>query len=525
MKQRKNLKLLMASAALALLPQFAMSQTIVSVPYAEPTVFDPVTAVAAVTQEHAYLIYDTLFSQDSAGQPQPQMVETVETSEDGRTLTMSLRDGLMFHDGSDVTAVDAVASISRWAKKDLLGKTLISMGMVLEVVDDKTFTVTTDEPTPMVLDGFSKPTSSALFVMRAADAAQEPSEPVTANIGSGPFIFVQDEYVAGSKLVYEKNPDYVPRDEPIDGMAGGKVVNIDRLEFHIIKDAATAAAAISTGSIDVYEDVPLDLMELFAVNEAVDTRLKNSQGSIGVFRPNFLHPPLDNMKVRQAIMTAFDQEEFMTIASGGIRENWDYCYSFLACNSNASPTNGTDTYREGSIEAAKALLAESGYDETPLHILLPTDWAPMNAFTEVAAARLEMIGLNVHLEPMSKAALLQRRSNKGSFEEGGWDAFVSYGFGTEMGNPATNFAINSSCENAWFGWPCDEETEELRNRWMYETDETARREILEALQARLAEYLPYMPLGKFLNVMAYRTNIEGLQSTPVPVYWGVSKTE
>lgn len=516
---------LLAASALALLPQFVAAQTLVSVPYSEPTVFDPVTAVAAVTQEHAYLIYDTLFSQDSAGKPQPQMVDTVTTSADGRTLTMTLRPGLKFHDGSPVTANDAVASITRWAKRDVLGKTLVSMGMTLAVVDDKTFTVTTDQPTPLVIDGFSKPISSALFVMRASDAAADPSEAVTANIGSGPFRFVADEYVSGSKLVYEKNPDYIPRDEPADGLAGGKRVLVDRVEFHIIKDAATAAAAINTGSVDIYENVPLDLLALFAGNEAVKTRPANSQGSIGVFRPNFRHPPFDDQKVRQAVMTAFDQQEFMGIANGGLDDTWAYCYSFIACNSDASPQNGTDGYREGGIEKAKALLAESGYDGRPVHLMMPTDWAPMNGFTEVAAQKMEEIGLKVEMEPMSRTTLLQRRANNGTFEEGGWDAFVSYGFGAELGNPATNFLINTKCDDGWFGWPCDEQAEALRLGWMTETDPAARAEKLIALQARLAEYVPYMPLGKYLTVLAHRSTIEGIQPTPVPVFWGVSKTE
>lgn len=521
---RKVLGALLAAGMASVAPGFAIGQTLVTVPYAEPTVFDPVTAIAAVTQEHAYLIYDTLFSLDSKGVAKPQMVGSVSKSDDGRVLTMTLRDGLKFHDGSPVTAADAVASIERWAKRDVLGKTLIGMGMKVVVVDDKTFTVTTDKPTPMVIDGFAKPQSSALFVMRAKDAAAAPTDAVKTNIGSGPFRFVPGEYVAGNKLVYEKNPDYVPRDEPSDGLAGGKKVMVDRVEMRIIKDAATAAAAINTGSIDIYEDVPLDLMDLFKQNPGTQTGKKNSEGSIGVFRPNFLHPPFDDVKVRQALMAAFDQAEFMEVAGGGIKENWSYCYSFLACNGPDSPENGTEGYRSGGIEAAKKLVKESTYDGRPIHILLPTDWPLMNAFVEIAAAKMNEIGLNVQTEPLSKAALLERRANKGSYEEGGWDAFVSYGFGTELGNPATNFLIDAKCDGgSWFGWPCSPEIEKLRNDWMYETDAEERRVKLEALQTKLAEFVPYIPLGKFLNVTAYRSAVSGIQQTAVPVFWNVSK--
>lgn len=349
--------------ALATMAGNAQAQnTIRLVPQSEATVFDPVTAVAAVTQQHAYMIYDTLFSLDAHGVPQPQMVERVATSGDGRTLTMTLRPGLKFDDGTPVRAADAVASIARWAKRDVVGTRLVGMGMKLAVVDDRSFTVTTDIPTPLVVEGFAKPTSSALFVMREADAANDPARPVTANIGSGPFRFVASEYVSGSRLVYERNPDYVPRDEPASGFAGGKRVDIDRAEFVIVGDTAAALAALQARS--TYKSPPLDLLPVLRRNRAIALRALNRGGIAGFFRPNFL-PPLDNPKVRQALMMAFDQAEFMALAAGGDRNAWRSCHSFWPAATPIRPRWGRKPFASRISSARSSCCAKPATTANP----------------------------------------------------------------------------------------------------------------------------------------------------------------
>ncbi len=511
--------------ACATLATSAVAQTTLRlVPQSEATVFDPVTAVAAVTQQHAYMIYDTLFSMDGNGVPQPQMVDTVVPSDGGRTLTMTLRPGLRFHDGSPVRSADVIASIARWAKRDVVGVRLVGMGMKLAAVDDRTFTVTTDIPTPLVIEGFAKPTSSALFIMREADAANDPARAVTANIGSGPFRFVANEYVSGSRLVYERNRDYVPRDEPASGFAGGKRVHVDRAEFLIIGDAATAAAAIQAGQIDIYESPPLDLLPLFRRDRNITLRALNRSGIAGFFRPNFLHPPLNNPKVRQAVMMAFDQAEFMELAAGGDANAWRRCHSFLACVGDDAPEGGTEAFRQPDLEKARQLLREAGYNGEPVVVMQPTNFQLISDFVEVAAARMRQIGMTVNVVTLDWASVLQKRANKGPIAEGGWNAFVSWGYTFELGNPATNFLLNSVCDgSSWFGWPCDKAMDDIRNAWMRETDTARRRALRDQLQARAAEFVPFMPLGQYLSQVAYRNNVSDLLDTPVTVLWNARK--
>ena len=91
------------------------------VPHSALKILDPIWTAAYITRNHGYVIYDTLFGMDASGDIKPQMVDTVDVSADGLTYTMTLRDDLLWHDGTPVTAEDCIASINRWAARDVHG--------------------------------------------------------------------------------------------------------------------------------------------------------------------------------------------------------------------------------------------------------------------------------------------------------------------------------------------------------------------------------------------------------------------
>lgn len=502
----------------------AQSKTIRFIPQSEATIFDPVVSVIAVTQQHAYMIYDTLFSLDESGVPKPQMVGAHSLDASGRAHTMTLRPGLKFHDGSPVRAADAVASIKRWAARDLVGGKLVQLGMKLDVVDERTFTVTMNEPTALVLEAFAKPTSSALFVMREKDALTEPTRPVTDNIGSGPFRFVRGEYLSGNRLVYEKNPDYVPRDEPASYFAGGKKVNVDRVEFRILSDSGSAVAALGTGEIDVYEAPPLDLLPVLKANPQLSTRVLNKTGIMGVLRPNHLHPPFNNPKARAALFAMVDQREYLSVAGGSDASNWRECYSFLGCNVPNQSEAGTEAYRKQNIDLAKQLLKESGYAGEPVLVMLPADQALIRGLTEVTIENLRKVGFNVDVLTIDWATMLQRRAKQDPPQQGGWSIFHTWTYPFEIASPVVNFFLTAPCQGkGWFGWPCDPEHEKLRDAWASEGDPAKRLAIYQQIQLRASQTVPFVPLGQWYAPVAMRKSITGLVDTPVTVFWNVQK--
>src|SRR5215472_537942 len=178
------------------------------VPEVDLKVLDPVWTTALITGTHALLVYDTLFAPDRQQRVHPQMVEKYVRDEDGVTWRFELRDGLAWHDGTAVTARDCVASIRRWAARSASGKTMMERAERLDAIDDKSFILKFKEPFGLVPETMGR---SLAFMMRERDAKTDLYTQINTAIGSGPFMFLPDEWQPGAHVAYRRNPDYGPR--------------------------------------------------------------------------------------------------------------------------------------------------------------------------------------------------------------------------------------------------------------------------------------------------------------------------
>jgi peptide/nickel transport system substrate-binding protein len=240
--------------------QPAKTATLRFVPQANLTLLDPILTTALVTTNHAYYVFDVLYSMTADGIPKPQMASGAEVSADGKIWKIGLRDGLKFHDGTPVLARDCAASIARWAKREPFGQLLDKVVESYGSADDKTVEIKLKKPFPLLLNAIGKPDSSLPFIMPERLAQTDPAKQVTEMVGSGPYKFVAAEYVTGSRIVYQKNEAYVPRGEPPEWATGAKIANFPRIEWRIIPDSATAAAALQNGEVDWWEQPLPDLL-------------------------------------------------------------------------------------------------------------------------------------------------------------------------------------------------------------------------------------------------------------------------
>src|SRR5262245_53552949 len=259
-------------------------------------ILDPIYTFSYVTRDHGYMVYDTLFAADANLKIQPQMVEKYTASRDQMKWSFALRDGLQFHDGQPVTAEDCVVSLQRWGKKDPLGKLMLAATGKLAATDRKTFVLELKQPFGLVLDALGKPSSNVPFIMPARLAATSENEQVKDPIGSGPYRFVKDEWRPGHQVVYERNPNYVPRSEAPSGAAGGKHVHLDRVVWRYMPDPATAAAALEAGELDYWASSPIDYVARYEKSSNLTVFVADSLGYVGWVRPNHLHPPFNNKK-------------------------------------------------------------------------------------------------------------------------------------------------------------------------------------------------------------------------------------
>ncbi len=514
----------LALAAPGLVPNLAWAQTKVlrHVPQADLKILDPVVNPAFITVQHAYMVYDQLFALDANRRPQPQMAEGWTLSPDNRTYTITLRPGLTFHDGTPVRAADAMASIKRWTVKDPAGSQLPKHGMDLKAIDERSFSLTLREPWGMAIDAMAKP-SWALFVMRESDAMRDVATPVTEVVGSGPFRFVRSEWVPGSRVVYARNPDYVPRAEPAEYYAGGKKVNVDRVEWVIIPDAQTQVSALIRGEVDEVEAPSIDLLPLLAKAPGVKVTIHDRVGNQAMLRMNHLYPPFDNPKARQALLYMVDQADYMQVAIGN-PDYWRKCFAWLMCGTPETSEAGTEDFQKPNLEKARALLKEAGYKGEKIVVLDPTSINVVPQISQVSIAKMREIGLNLDVQTMEWSVMLQRRFRTEAPEAGGWSIWHTYSPGLDLANPVTSYAMTAPCaKTGWPGWACDPALEKLRDAYGRELDPARRKVIADQIQREVATFVPIVPLGQFFQPVAYRTNLSGVMEVPIPVMWNVEK--
>ena len=273
-------------------------QTLRFVAEADLKVLDPIWNTAYITRNHGYLIYDTLFGTDENGQIKPQMVDQTNVSSDGMKYTFTLRSGLRWHTGQPVSSEDCVESLKRWGKRDRFGQLLMAHTAKIVPIDVKTFTLELAERFGPVLEALGKPSSNVPFMMPASIAHTPADEQIKEIVGSGPFKFAGDEWQPGEQVVYVRNSDYTPRDEPSSGSAGGKKAYLDKVIWRYIPDPWDAAEALSTGEVDWWQDPPLDFVPKIEQNPDLQTFVIDPLGAQGWLRPNFLHAPFNNKKAR-----------------------------------------------------------------------------------------------------------------------------------------------------------------------------------------------------------------------------------
>ena len=489
-------------------------------------VLDPILTTAYITRNHGYLIYDTLLAWDDKFQVKPQMAEKWEISDDKMTYTFTLRDGLKWHDGQPVTTADIIPSIKRWGERDGMGQKLMDFVKEMTPVNDKTFKIVLKEPYGLVLDSLAKVSSNVPFMMPKRMAETKSTEQIGEHIGSGPFKFVQAEFQPGVKVAYAKNTDYVPRKEPPVWGSGGKTAKVDRIEWVNIPDAMTALNALINGEIDYLEALPHDLLPIASNASGIKIENINPLGSQGMLRMNWLHPPFDNVKIRQAVLHAVAQEDYMK-AQIGNSEYYRTCPAIFVCGTPLETDAGAppDFLKKGNIEKAKQLLKEGGYDGRPVVLMAPTDLSAIAAYPHVTAEALKKIGMNVDFQAMDWQTLVGRRAKQEPPNQGGWNMFHTNWVSADILNPVMNLGVSGRGpkDGGWFGWTEDKEMEKLRDAFARETDPAKQKQIATEVQKRVYDQVFFIPLGQFYGPTAYRNNVSGVLHGPAIFMWNIEK--
>ncbi|HZS84616.1 MAG TPA: ABC transporter substrate-binding protein [Stellaceae bacterium] len=524
LRRRDVLKSAVAGAAALAAPRILRAEgakTITFVPHADLASLDPVWTTADITRNYSLAVFDTLYGYDAEFHVQPQMVEGHKVENDGRQWELTLRDGLKFHDGTPVLARDCVASIERCAKRNPMSGALMARTDEISAPSDKVIRIRLKKPFALLPDALAE---IYCVMMPERLAKTDAFQQVTEAVGSGPFKFVASERVPGSRVVFEKNADYVPRKSGKPSFnAGPKIVYVDRVVWNFIPDSSTAAAALQSGEVDWWENPQLDLVPQLKADKNLVVKVTDRTGEIGCLRFNQLFPPFDNPAIRRAVLAAIDQKEVMTGVAGSVPELVKTDVGlFVPGTPMASDVGVAITRGPKDYAKIKQELEAAGYKGEKVVVLAATTIPAIFAEAQVASDALRKIGMNIDFQALEWGTVVQRRAVRKPIDQGGWNIFYTYlgGFGNL--SPGPDIAIRGNGGSAWFGWPTDPKMEALRDAWFEAPDLAAQQKICREMQEAFWQNPSYVPLGMYDLPTAFHNYLHDIRDG-WPQFYGVKR--
>ena len=517
---------LAGSAATLAMPAIARAQgsrVLKFIPQSDVTILDPIWTTAYVTRNHGFMIFDTLYGIDNQYRAQPQMVAGHTVENDGKVWRLTLRDGLKWHDGERVLARDCVASILRWGKRDPFGQTLLQFADELTAADDKTIVFKLKRPFALLPDALGKPGSNFCAMMPERLAKTDAFTQITDMVGSGPFKFKADERVVGSQVVYVRNADYVPRQGgTAEWTSGPKIVNFDRVEWHVIPDAGTAAAAMQSREMDWWENPTSDMLPLLR-QAKLQVEITDPTGLMACMRLNELHPPFDNPAIRRALLKAVNQSDFMIAVAGTDPMLWHVPTGIFCPGTPMASDVGLEVFTgPRDYAGAKRDIEAAGYKGEKVVVLAPTDFPILKAEADVGSDVMRKIGLNVDYQAMDWGTVVQRRAKMDPPDKGGWSVFHTFWAGLDQSNPVGHVFLRGNGKDGVIGWPTAPKIETLRSQWIAAPDLTAQKKLAEDLQRQALIDVPYVPLGQSFAPTSFRQDIRGVLNGFV-MFWNVRR--
>jgi peptide/nickel transport system substrate-binding protein len=472
----------------------------------EPPSLDLHATTAVITQQITWHIYESLYTSDKNFNPVPLLAEGHVVADGGRTYTIRLRAGVKFHNGKELTAADAVASLTRWGRTSGHGKALWKNVEAIEAKDPRTVVIYLKEPVAALLIGLARPNNGAvIYPKEVIDAAGEGQ--LKEFIGTGPFRFVEHKPDRHIKLARFK--DYTARAEPPDGYGGARTAWVDEILFIPVPDVAVRLAGVETGEYHYAQQIKQDQYGRIKAMPGVLPSVNRPYGwSVAVL--NHKQGAFTDRRLRQAMQAVLDMQPIMQ-AGFGHRDFFRLDPGLMFVEQTAWYTRaGGERYNQKDPGKAQKLLKEAGYGGQPLRWITTKEYEWMYKNALVARQQMEAVGFKVDLQVVDWATLVQRRSKPEL-----WDVF-STGI-TFTADPA--FHTGTDCN--WPGWWCLEDKDRWRDALIREGDPKRRRAMWEKIQVLFYEDVGRIKFGDYFSLDVVRRELKGYRATPEMFLWNV----
>jgi peptide/nickel transport system substrate-binding protein len=458
-------------------------------------------------------VYEFLFTMGEGNVYIPDLAEAFEVSADGLTYTIPLRQGVLFHNGQEMTSADVVASLERWHRMTSRGQAMFATMESLEAEDDYTVVIQTSRPVGALLYGLGH--YGGLAVIYPAEVVEKYLNTSTGEdeqimdedaIGTGPYML--DEWIRDNVVRLRRFEDYVGREGDIDGRGGRRAAYADVIEMTPVPDATTLLNAVLAGEYDIaYQIAPALYDQVVADPNIEPFIIKPGSKAVAVF--NKQKGPFTNQTLRQAALAATDPFEVME----GTIDNPEFYATFASL---AGP-EWADWYTEvGSehygrdLDRARELIAQTDYNGETLRWITTREFDYMYRSALIASEQWAEIGLNVELVVSDWPTVITNRSDPDAYE------IFSTGIGF-AGDPTGTSAYTPT----WPGWTTSPGVTGAHDAILEETDPQRRFELWEDLQEAFYEEVPYIQFGEIYTLRAARSNAQGFTNRPDFMVWNV----
>jgi peptide/nickel transport system substrate-binding protein len=476
----------------------------------EPPSLDPHWGTQTITEVLTNHVFEGLYALDESYRPIPMLAEGMPTvSKDGLTYTIKLRRGVKFHNGKEMTADDVVASLARWGKRAVDGKSLFAQVADFKAVDKSTVELKLKEKSAIVAISLAVPNNFGAIYPREIAEKFPPDQRITEWVGTGPFKIV--EWKPDQHIRMVRFDDYKPLPGRASGYGGAKVAYVDELRWIPVPDAASRAAQLESGDLDVADDLVADAYDRLKANPNVQPVIvKPYYWLVAVF--NKKEGLMTSQKLRQAWQAALDIEPIMKTVAGGKAEFYrmDSSLAFQELPAWHTKIAGLP-WNERNKDKARRLLKEAGYSGTPVRFMTTQEYKWMYDFALVSKQQLEEVGFKIDLQVMDWSTLGQRRVQPKEYDV----------FTTGMGNffdPTHHIYLTPT----WPGWTEDEQIATLQAQLARETDQKKRYALWEQMTKVFYEKVPVARYGDLFGLRAMRKTVKGFNDkTERPRFWGV----
>ena len=468
---------------------------------------DPIRGGGALSLTTAYTLHDWLIAWDDDGNLQPQLLDNWKIENDGKLITLTLRDDTYFHNLEPVTPADIIQSIHRWRSKAVFGTFFNEHLESLTSPDDKTIVAKFYEPSGVFIQGLGDPSSPSPIMVPEHLAKTPKTEVMPEVIGAG--VYKMESWDENNKTVWHRFKEYNPRSEPASFRAGGKHGYIDVVEGYEIPEAQTRVAALKAGEVDFLDVIPPDFIDEIQSDPNLQALISipGAQYFVGLNMWEGAFEMTEKGKLmRQAVQAAVDADEVMALF--GPSDMWTTCASMWACGTRYANTSvEKGRYNIGDPDKAKDILKQAGYNNEPVVLTASTGWGEARtAFATVLNEQLKKGGFNVDFKMMDAAAAAAYRDQTG---DSGWNISATYMTSWSWRPIASRYSTYDL-----HGYDSPAMTA-ARLALTKEADAGKMQDLAAKMQEIYWDEVPYVLVGHAYFLRAMNSNLEGYIDMPI----------